>query len=384
VTQLWGRASLPSQNTIVTAGGFPQYIPVDGTLNARQSTHTYDNTLYRPVIDRYVTFGGASTNSGSFYAKQTGPTSVMPTGPYFWDPAKGDPNKVGGTTGSGVNTSAIGGQMWNNRDYLVNSNLASATVRPGQFVQGTTAYRTEGGKDVVYVTGVRGSASGQDLWKVTFNDVADPTQDVWQMVGRAWGGGFQLGSGTLDPLTNVYVRIGNTSSLTIWDLDKAGATNNSVAIPVVNELGQSMSIIGGGLEWDPVRERLLLWNGGADVWYLDVPDRLTNGNLPTTGWVFRKDSSGTLAAPGTISTGINGKWDYVAQLDAYMGLLNTTEGQVWLYKPTDWSPVPVPEPEAYALMLAGLGLVGWAARRRARRAERQALRLEPITGAGAA
>jgi hypothetical protein len=27
---------------------------------------------------------------------------------------------------------------------------------------------------------------------------------------------------------------------------------------------------------------------------------------------------------------------------------------------------PIPEPETYALMLAGLGLVGWAARRRAR------------------
>jgi NAD-dependent oxidoreductase involved in siderophore biosynthesis len=28
--------------------------------------------------------------------------------------------------------------------------------------------------------------------------------------------------------------------------------------------------------------------------------------------------------------------------------------------------VPVPEPETYALMLAGLGIVGWAAKRRQR------------------
>ncbi|MBK9234536.1 MAG: hypothetical protein IPO19_00090 [Rhodoferax sp.] len=33
----------------------------------------------------------------------------------MFDPTKADPNKVGGTTGSGYDSSSIGGNMWINR-----------------------------------------------------------------------------------------------------------------------------------------------------------------------------------------------------------------------------------------------------------------------------
>jgi hypothetical protein len=37
------------------------------------------------------------------------------------------------------------------------------------------------------------------------------------------------------------------------------------------------------------------------------------------------------------------------------------------YQPTSFSIAPVPEPETWAMMLLGLGVVGYAARRRAAR-----------------
>ncbi|HSX80005.1 MAG TPA: hypothetical protein VLQ80_15710, partial [Candidatus Saccharimonadia bacterium] len=74
----------------------------------------YDNSLFLPISDRFLTFGGASFNLGNPYRRQTGPSTFSPTGPYLFDPTKADPNKVGGTTGSGVNPATPGGQMWQN------------------------------------------------------------------------------------------------------------------------------------------------------------------------------------------------------------------------------------------------------------------------------
>ena len=357
-SQMWSLASLPSQvNMIVDTNGYQHFIPVDGALNAPQSAHTYDNTLYLPIFDRYITFGGASTNSGSVYVKQVG-DSLQATGPYLWDPSKADPTKVGGTTGSGIDPATEGGEMWSNRDYLTNSNLASASYVPGSFVQGASAYRTESGKDVVYISASRGGSSTQDLWKVTFNDLNDSSQDVWEVVGVGWDGGFSLGAGALDDEHNLFIRVGNASKLTIWDLDHAGTGNKSIGIDVTDDLGNPMSLIGAGMEYDPIRNRIIVWYGGNDVWYLDVPDRMENGDLVTTGWVFHKDSTlGLESPPESVENGVNGKWDYIAELDAFIAVENKVEGNVWIYKPTGWV-APVPEPETYAMLLAGLGIIG--------------------------
>src|SRR3546814_5333641 len=85
--------------------------------------------------------GGAAYNTGGSLVRSDG---VTPTGPYFWNPAKADANKVGGTTGSHVNPELfpdiVGGEMWENRDNRPDINL----------VNGTSAYVEEDGKDVIY------------------------------------------------------------------------------------------------------------------------------------------------------------------------------------------------------------------------------------------
>lgn len=52
-------------------------------------------------------------------------------------------------------------------------------------------------------------------------------------------------------------------------------------------------------------------------------------------------------------------------IDTQVSVVDASGGvTAWTIAATDIPAVPVPEPETYAMMLAGLGLVGWAARRR--------------------
>jgi Putative Ig domain len=61
-TRKWERASLPSEIKQDDLGNF---LAIDGYNAAPPSTHTYDNNLFLPVIDRFITFGGASFSSGA-------------------------------------------------------------------------------------------------------------------------------------------------------------------------------------------------------------------------------------------------------------------------------------------------------------------------------
>ena len=53
------------------------------------------------------------------------------------------------------------------------SGTSSASVMPKKFVNGTTAYALENGRDVVYVTGAM-SGSTMNLYRYVVNDVNDP------------------------------------------------------------------------------------------------------------------------------------------------------------------------------------------------------------------
>ena len=45
-------------------------------------------------------------------------------------------------------------------------------------------------------------------------------------------------------------------------------------------------------------------------------------------------SNGTTAP----QRGVLGKWKYAADYDVFFGVINPTAGNVWVYKPVNWSP----------------------------------------------
>jgi hypothetical protein len=359
----WGRGSLPSRldsKQFVIGGGAPQ------------SAHTYDNNVYLPVNDMFLTFGGAAFQSGGNFQTTNG-TSVSRAGPYLWDPAKADPNKVGGVTGSGYNTTNVaeGGHMWIDRHGQWTGS------EPPNYVNGTTAYRTENGKDVVYVTSDSHSTGFPSLYRYTLGDVRNGEQDTWEKIGASSNAiGFK-GAATIDPAHNLYIRTGTvagryTSDLMIWDLDKADPKSD-IGINLVNSDGTDFKITGNyGLDYDTANNTIVLWDGsegGGTVWSVDVMTDAAGNIGSNTTWTVTEIPSSTLDHPhGSFATGVLGKWHYDDALGAFIALDEISaagngrwDAGVWLYKPMVAS---IPEPETYALFIAGLGLIGWVARRR--------------------
>ena len=334
---LWQRAALPSQ--ISPVPGILYGMPVDGADHAPASMHTYDNTLFLPLMDRFITFGGAAFGSGAGYLKQTAPNTFISTGPYLFDPTKADPNKVGGTTGSGVNPLTRGGQMWQNRDTYV---TGQGDLKPTSFVAGMTASAVENGRDVVYVAGRANFSTTAHLYRYTIPSLSDPTQDTWERVGLSWTTVAAEGTGAYDPTARVFVRTGQQGigPFVYWDLTQAGPWNRDAVIHPTDLSGRPLpsdirGIEGIGMDFDPVRVQFLLWRGGAEVWALRRP----SGAVTAHGWTVHREAAATLPGPGSVERtggGVLGKWHYAPDLDAFVALQHPVDGEVWLYKPHGW------------------------------------------------
>lgn len=330
----WERASLPSE-TVLVPNIEDLIIPVDGVDNAPSSAHTYDNSSFLPVADRFVTFGGALYNTAGPFQRPDG----SDTGPYFWDPAKADGNKVGGTTGSHVNPQKFpniqGGNMWSNRNNIKdNLNDNSHSQRKISLLNGTTAYAEENGKDVVYLQ------HQNNLWRYIVNDVDDSSQDVYELVGRTFDSFHGKGAGAIDTKNNLYVR-NATNTFTFWSLENEGEENkNKNFLPDVlnGDEFDFAKLIDYGLDYDSKRERFTLW-GGEDVWALTPPEDILNDNW-TLDLIFNGTAGPSLGDFPFI--GVLGKWKYIEDLDIFLGLIDPFKGDIWAYKPEDFAPIPLP------------------------------------------
>ena len=335
-TRSWERASLPSAILAVN----PRhriYEPIDGLSNAPIAARTYDNSEFLAIADRFVTFGGAAYNSGRFFEDAT---SSRRTGPFFWDPERAHPNRVGGTDGSQVNAAAFpnvtGGQMWENRNNLETNSLTPGEY-PGDrisgFINGATAYTIEEGKDVLYVC-------DSDLWKYTVHSVDNAARDTYEKVGAAPNRVSGPGAGAFDPHRHLFVKLfGGTGSFVLWDLSTPGPANAArIVEPVDSSGGFDFRDLGNlGIDYDPVRRTFLLWGGNRELWRLIPPVDVLRGT-----WTLQRErpSGGQVpdrAAVGAF-TGVLGKWKYVPGYDVFLGVIDSRSGDVWVYKPANWQP----------------------------------------------
>jgi len=334
-TQRWERASLPSESKQDVLGNWNA---IDGAGRAPASAHTYDNSVYLPVIDRMLVLGGAAdSNGGHYYTANDALTAKRITGPYLFDPAKAHPDRVGGTTGSHVMRVApypevIGGEMWSNRENWLNGTGAPSK----NFVDGCTAYARENGQDVVYAylktTGV---------YRYQVTALNEPALDTWTLVGRYWGGpGSQTACG-YDPVGKSFVRVAtNTTPFVFWDLNKASKTNNDIRLTPTDPSGEFTQALASnailmkncGLDFDPERRQYALWCGGGSVWMLEPP-----ATLSASGWAIRKQPLPVGEVPlGSVGVGVMGKWKYIPNLGAFIALQENVQGNVWVYKPVGW------------------------------------------------
>jgi hypothetical protein len=341
-TLLWQRASYPSE--IITDPLLAQ-IAIDGVDNAPISSHTYDNQLFLPVLDRFITFGGAAFNNGGPFIRhlESDPSQSRLTGPYLFDPTRADGNKVGGTTGSHVKRVAphpeiVGGQMWQNRD--IHKWLAGQPL-PGTHVNGCTDHTIEGGRDVVYVASAGRYSTQLHLYRYQLTTLGNPAADQISKVGNYWIGVSGQTTCGYDPSRKLFVRTGNNGApFAFWDLTNPGPANNDQTVAIDSTIASfqawmassGINIQNCGLEFDRTRGTFPLWCGATTVWELFPPP---GGNTPA-GWTITRRDPPAPAPPGLIDTGVMGKWKYVPFYDVFVGLQNGNNGDVWIYKPVGW------------------------------------------------
>lgn len=368
-TGLWSMGAQSSQMVKSTdprpgRSAYSVYQAIDGFMNAPTSGETYDNMVYLPNVARLAVLG--VSRNGDYWVN---PNDGKLTGPYFWDPSKADTNKVGGTTGSQVNPTlypnVVGGQMWQNRN-----NAFLRTTPPG-WTEGTSDILSVNGKDVVYLT------DGYDnLWRYTVNDL-NPANDSWVQLGRrsitgadGWGG-----SAAIDTINHLYLRSGTRlpaptgNTFAFWDLDSTRAwTDNRATLitPTVIDPGVvAPDFTNFGIEFDPNLGAYTLWDGSSYIWHLRAPANLdTNSDGiddNAQGWTLdRVEVQGVGPQIPTRYTGVYGKWQYLEDVNAFIGVIDPNSGDVFLYKPM----APVPEPSNWALLAGGVVAIGWFIRRR--------------------
>ena len=354
-TGLWERMSLSSEIVEVAEG---IYAAVDGVFAAPVGAHTYDNNIYLPAIDRFLVVGGSAWNNGGAYLYEELPGVVRHTGPYMFDPARADPSKVGGTTGSHVQRVAphseiIGGMMWQNRDLY---SILPVQTLPSNFTAGTSAYVPGQEGDTVLFTARAAGGTAPTLYRYRFLDPDDAFQDSVEQVGRYIGGAGAGGAGAYDPHANLFVRTAKdpTSGLGefyYWNLATPGPTNPNVIFVPTDLSGEWVFDRQFGMDFDPVRRQYLLWGGDAQVWSMRAPQVVS-----ASGWTIEKATSVTpqgapafIQVDATIGSRVLGKWKYVPELDAFMALEDPAAGNVWIYKPVGWRRPGTADPPSIVL-----------------------------------
>lgn len=367
-TQLWELASLPSKLTKIPTSnlGGDLYVAVDGVFNAPTAAHTYDNNEYLPIADRFITLGGAAFSIGSQQHEPLPNGGFKPTGPYLFDPSKADGSKVGGITGSGVNPLTPGGSMWQNRDeraslFTVSTWRGTLPVTP---VDGTSAVAVENGHDVMYFSG--GALPWNVLMRYEIVDVSQPSLDKVSVVGST-SALTPYGAAGLDTERGFYVTLSldNSNPFVAWDINQTGGFGNeAVKLKVVGDAGFDGAYI-GGIDWDKSSGDFFIWTGASQVWRLEAPD----SGLITDNWLLTLENDGSQlglagAPDGMTNSGVRGKWKYADGLNAFVAVEGNASGDVWLYRPANWSVTAVPEPGTWPLWLAGLAGLASLKRRR--------------------
>lgn len=189
---------------------------------------------------------------------------------------------------------------------------------------------------------------------------------------------IQVQSGTFDLAGLQFVTAGISGQLTQVDLQLAQALNNGTPVPVgggvlyiaqgsINSSGQasgnvlaqvpfSTSIINGFNTWTSINVAGLNINFNAGDQFILALEGTDDNNLSNYRWA----TTGSSAYAGG---------------DGYLGYDSTAQGNyTWITSGTNvptrdygfrtWVQAAVPEPGTWALMLLGLGFVGYALRRR--------------------
>ncbi len=243
-----------------STGYYPDGLP--------RSRHTYDYIQYVPAIDRFCSFGG---------------TGLFPSG-------------QGGV--SNVDCFDFDTLAWERKADAMSVSIGAVSA-----VDPNTGHAW-----------MQGAGNSLPLaeW--------DPQADVWTPHVKEPSGWFSYNhTADIDFKRQKFVAIGG-GEVVVWDL------TNPAADPVRLQTTGATTIQSAGnpgVAYDPVSDRMVAWNGGADVYTL---------NLDTGEWeVHPPAASNTVVPTNAAANGTYGRFRYVASRNVFV-VVNAIDQDVYFYK----------------------------------------------------
>ncbi|MBK6552342.1 MAG: hypothetical protein IPP18_17290 [Rhodocyclaceae bacterium] len=263
-----------------------------------RSNHTYGSLQYVPVVDRFCSFG----TSANFPASRGGPTT------WAYDFSAGKWERKSPAPGFGFGTSSA----WD-----------PVTQRIWIRLNGKEGMLAE--------------------W--------DPVKDHWTARARGlehktW---FDQ-SAAIDPLGRRYVAVGG-GKIRTYDLSSPG----SIIQRDIRTSGPQdiVAATNPGFEYDPIIDKFVGWNGGADIFTLD-PETWQWQRLPPAA------SNRTRPTPAA-KNGTFGRFRYVPSRNVYV-VVNSVRENVYIYRLSDLQRAAIPPRLAAATRSTDAMLAGWASR----------------------
>ncbi len=333
---------------------------VDGALHSPVSSHTYGNNIWLPVSKRFATFGGAAQpGGGQWRVRDASGAELRPARFYTCDTSQAGTGKVGGVTGSNMQTgttagvSLPGANAWQLRDWDLTG--VPLSNRIGYPVNGWAQAFEENGKDTIVVqTGLGTGGTSAGCMKVVINDIGNPAADTISDIGRAWNNFTVDAGGAYDTVRKIAFTPTRISTYMFegWNANTPGGGNNNFRVPeaAVGGPGKAalLAMYGSGKAtgvcFDKVRGKFVIWNYGGSIFYVTPPSNLAN--LETSGWVVEQAGGDALSPrprtiaeypAGTLETGVHGKFRRSETLDCYIALTHVADGEVWIYRPHNWT-----------------------------------------------
>ena len=162
----------------------------------------------------------------------------------------------------------------------------------------------------------------------TFSDF-DPATNTWTLHYDQQGCGYNK-SGAIDTKRHRFVFVGG-NDVRMFDLNISG----TIPVQILATSGDTeiVSAKCPGVDYDPVSDRIVAWNGGASVYTL---------NMDTLVWT-RQDPAptNTVIPTAAAAMGTYGRFRYIPSKNAFIGV-NAVGEDVYIYKLSAGSGTPSP------------------------------------------
>ena len=162
----------------------------------------------------------------------------------------------------------------------------------------------------------------------------DPVSDSWTERGDLSIDVAQTAA--IDPVRRTFVSLGS-GKLFAYDLQQTG----TISRQDLSTTGDTsmVSIAYPGIVYDPVSDKMVAWNGGVDVYLLDLDTLVWTRVTPAP--------TNTVIPTPAPHQGTFGRWQYIPSKNAFI-VVNSIDENVWIYKlsqggtPPDATPPSVP------------------------------------------